>query len=254
VRAEERTRALTAALERRVAERDAANADLEAFCYSVSHDLRQPLRAIDGFSQVLLEDCAPALAEDDRTHLERIRAAAQRMGVLIDDLLSLSRIGRSRMRRRRTDLSSLARQVFDVLSERQPERRVRLDLEAGLVAPADSGLMRVALENLIGNAWKFTRQAPDARISFLTEPVGGETAYCVRDNGAGFDMRYADNLFVPFQRLHSPREFEGTGIGLAIVARVVHRHGGRVWAEGAVGRGAAVYFTLGDGDAPQEGG
>jgi PAS domain S-box-containing protein len=245
--AEDEARRLTAVLERRVAERTAelaaANAELEAFCYSVSHDLRAPLRAIDGFSQALLEDCASDLDADGRNYLTRVRAASKRMGELIDDLLALSRVSRGEMRRARVDLSALAERVVSQLRLAHPGRDVDVVIEPGLTAEADPNLVRVALENLLGNAWKYTGKNPRARVEF-GRAAGGEAAYYVRDDGAGFDPAYADKLFQPFQRLHRPDEFEGHGIGLATVQRIVRRHGGRAWADGTVGRGATFYFTL----------
>jgi len=227
-----------------VDELERANRELEAFSYSVSHDLRAPLRAIDGFSQALLEDCADKLDAGGRRHLERVCAAARRMGELIDDLLQLSRIGRADMHRDRVNLSEIARAVVADLRQHDPEREVEVDIEDNLIADADGRLVRVALENLIGNAWKFTGKANRPRVQFARESTLEGPTYVVRDNGAGFDMTYGDKLFRPFQRLHSPSEFPGTGIGLATVQRIVNRHGGRVWAEGEPGRGAAIYFTV----------
>jgi len=223
---------------------EAANRELEAFSYSVSHDLRAPLRAIDGFSQALLEDCADRLGAQGRDHLQRVRAGAQRMGRLIDDLLALSRIHRAELKRESVDLSALAREVGEALSRAEPERAVELRVEDRITTTGDPGLLRVVLENLIGNAWKFTRPKGGARIEFGSEIHDGVPVYFVRDNGAGFDMAYVAKLFGPFQRLHSGRDFEGTGIGLATVARVVRRHGGRVWAEAFVQGGATFRFTL----------
>jgi len=237
-------RELAAARAVLVEELERKNRELEAFSYSVSHDLRAPLRSIDGFSQALLEDCAPTLSPTSRDHLQRVRAAAQRMGELIDDLLELSRVGRAEMHRSRTNLSEIAKAVVAELRQRQPERQVEVEIEDSLFADCDSRLMRVVLENLLGNAWKFTARVPNARVQFVSERSPSGSAFVVRDNGAGFDMTYAEKLFRPFQRLHSTSEFPGTGIGLATVHRVVDRHGGRVWAEGTVGRGAAVYFTI----------
>jgi light-regulated signal transduction histidine kinase (bacteriophytochrome) len=223
------------------------NNELEAFCYSVSHDLRAPLRSIDGFSQILLEDSTKALDGAARRHLERIRAASQRMSQLIDDLLNLSRVSRGELRRESVDLSALARKVAAQLVEGAPGREIDLHIEDGVSAQGDPRLLQVLLENLLGNAWKFTARHARARIAFGTTERAGERVYFVRDDGAGFDMAHVGKLFVAFQRLHGPDEFEGTGIGLATVARIVQRHGGRVWAEGAVEKGATVFFTLSGG-------
>ena len=239
-------------LEARVAERtarlEAANNELEAFSYSVSHDLRAPLRSIDGFSQVLLED-SDRLDARERGYLQRVRAAAQRMGELIDDLLELSRVGRAPLARHRVNVSEIGEGVANELRRGDPERQVEVDIQDGLVAEADRRLVQIVLENLLGNAWKFTRNATPARLQLGAEAgADGRPVYFVRDNGAGFDMRYVEKLFRPFQRLHSDADFQGTGIGLATVRRIVERHGGRVWAEGAVGQGATVYFTLPGGE------
>jgi light-regulated signal transduction histidine kinase (bacteriophytochrome) len=235
-------------LERRVAERTAqlekANKELESFSYSVSHDLRAPLRSIDGFSQSLLEDCAGKLDPRSTDYLHRVRASAQRMGELIDDLLQLSRVGRAELRREPVDISELARTVVGELLQREPDRQVEVEIEEALVAEVDSRLMRVVLDNLLGNAWKFTAKAARPRVQVSSDRAADGPVYFVRDNGAGFDMAYADKLFLPFQRLHRECEFPGTGIGLATIHRIIDRHGGRVWAEGAVGRGATIYFTV----------
>ena len=230
---------------RRTAELAAVNQELEAFSYSVSHDLRAPLRSIDGFSLALLEDYSNTLDAEGRDYLQRTRASTQRMALLIDDLLSLSRVTRMEMRREQVDLSALAQTMAAELHEREPERQVTWAIAPGMSAQRDPNLLRVLLENLLGNAWKFTAKRSDAMIEFDTAEHGGKAAYFVRDNGAGFDMTYANKLFGPFQRLHSTSEFEGTGVGLATVLRIIHRHSGRVWAEGAVGQGATFYFTLG---------
>jgi two-component system, NtrC family, sensor kinase len=219
------------------------NRELEAFSYSASHDLRAPLRSISGFSELLLTQHAEQLDKQARDYLTRVRAAAKRMGELIDDLLELSQISMSAMTVGTADLSTLAREVADVLRQNDPERRVEFAITPDLVAPADARLIRVLFENLLGNAWKFTARTAEPRIEVGAQPGEGETVYYVRDNGAGFDMTYAGKLFRPFQRLHD-ESFPGTGIGLATVHRVVERHRGRVWAEGAVGRGAAVFFAL----------
>jgi len=210
----------------------------------VSHDLRGPLRSIDGFSQAILETYDGILDEKGKNYLRRVRAAAQRMGELIDALLALSRVGRMELKREYVSLSDVARAVAEEHQRKEPGRHVAFNLAEGLHAEADSRLMRVLIENLLGNAWKFTAKTPEARIDFCVEEQAGETRYVVRDNGAGFNMAYAEKLFSPFQRLHSEAEFPGTGIGLATVQRIVDRHGGRVWADGAVGRGATVSFTL----------
>ena len=228
----------------RTAELTVVNKELEAFAYSVSHDLRAPLRSIDGFSQALLEDCADKLNEQGRDHLQRVRSAAQHMGELIDDLLSLSRVTRAEMKRSAVDLSALANEVVAGLRQTQPVRQVEFVIAEGLIVKGDAGLLRAVLENLLGNAWKFTGKKAAARIEFGVTRNEGKLAYFVRDDGCGFDMTYVDKLFVPFQRLHSAGEFPGTGIGLATVQRIIYRHGGRVWVEAEVGRGATFYFTM----------
>ena len=221
-----------------------ANEELKAFSHSVSHDLRAPLRAIDGFSKMLLEDGAGQLDEQGRRYLRSICDAAGRMGELIDDLLELSRVTSAELRRKSVDVSQLARMVGEELKSKEPERRVGLLIGDGLTAEADGRLLRILLENLLGNAWKFTAKSAEPTIAVGSEQRDGSEVFVVRDNGAGFDMTYAGRLFQPFQRLHSESEFPGTGIGLATVRRIVERHGGRVWAEGAPGRGASIFFTL----------
>jgi DNA-binding response OmpR family regulator len=227
-----------------VEELERKNKELEAFSYSVSHDLRAPLRSIDGFSRLLLEDYGPKLDDTGRNHLTRVRAAAQRMGELIDDLLDLSRVSRAELSRSRVSLSDVARTLADEISHRQPERKVAFVIAEGLVVDADSRLLRVLLDNLLGNAWKFTSKVAEPRIEVGSEKGEEGTEYFVRDNGAGFNMSYAQKLFSPFQRLHNEAEFPGTGIGLATVQRICDRHGGRVWAEGVVGEGATIHFTI----------
>jgi light-regulated signal transduction histidine kinase (bacteriophytochrome)/HAMP domain-containing protein len=245
---EEEIRQLNLELEQRVVERttqlEAANKELESFAYSVSHDLRAPLRSIDGFGQILLEDFADRLGSEGQRSLTRIRLATQRMGHLIDDLLKLSQVSRAEIRKENVDLSALARRVAAEVQEREPDRPVAVDIAEGVSAEGDPRLLGVVLENLIGNAFKFTAKQPEPRIEFGIRQENGGPLYFVRDNGAGFDMTYAGKLFGAFQRLHSAEEFRGTGIGLATVQRIIRRHGGRVWAEAAVGEGATFYFTL----------
>jgi len=225
---------------------EAANRELEAFSYSVAHDLRAPLRSIDGFSQALLEDYHDKLDDEGRAHLKRVRNAAQRMALLIDDLLKLSRLTRSELRREVVDLSALVQSTGERLAECTPDRAVELQVAEGLSARADARLIGVVIENLLDNAWKFTRPRGTARIQFGVEDFEGAPAFFVRDNGVGFDMSYVDKLFGVFQRLHAVHEYEGAGIGLATVQRVVHRHGGRAWAQSELDQGATFYFTLGE--------
>ncbi|MBS1136696.1 MAG: hypothetical protein H6R11_650, partial [Proteobacteria bacterium] len=207
-----------------------------------------PLRGIDGFSQILLDDYGDKLDEQGRDYLGRVRRAAQRLGALIDDLLELSRVARHEMTRNTVDLGGIAREVLDELQKSEPERRVDVRIHPTCPAVGDPQLLRVVLENLLGNAWKYTRKMDDACVEFGCQDQNGDCVFYVRDNGAGFDMTFADRLFSPFQRLHTSDEFEGSGIGLASVARVVRRHGGLVWAESAVGDGATFSFTLGRTD------
>ena len=231
-------------LRRYAAQLESANAELDAFAYSVSHDLRAPLRSLDGFSQALLEDWADRLDAQGTDYLQRVRSASQRMAQLIDDLLNLSRVTRTQMQVGPVDLSALADGIATELRTRDPSRQVEFAIAPALVVQADPGLMGVVLENLLGNAWKFTGKRPRAHIEVGVTRHNGHPAYFVRDNGAGFDMTYADKLFGAFQRLHGSRDFEGSGIGLATVQRIIHRHGGRVWAEAAPDRGSTFYFTL----------
>jgi light-regulated signal transduction histidine kinase (bacteriophytochrome) len=228
---------------------DVINRELESFSYSVSHDLRAPLRSIDGFSQALLEDYDSQLDAQGRAYLSRIRDATQRMGHLIDDLLSLARVTRSDFQSVDVDLTSIVRMVTDRLRAVDPERRVELRIEEGVRAKGDTRLLTVLFENLLGNAWKFTSKREHARIEFGKTESAGQVTYFVRDNGAGFDMAHAEKLFGTFQRLHSASEFDGMGIGLATVQRVIHRHGGRVSGEGRVDAGATFRFTLGEAAA-----
>jgi light-regulated signal transduction histidine kinase (bacteriophytochrome) len=223
---------------------EALNRELESFSYSVSHDLRAPLRSIDGFSQALLEDCADTLDEDGKRYLRHVREAAQEMGQLIDDLLKLARVARAEITRTDVDLTALARRVGDRLRNGDPQRTAELVFAEGVHGMGDAGLLAVVLENLLGNAWKFTSKREQARIEFGSFERASRRVYFVRDNGAGFDMAYASKLFGTFQRLHAATEFHGTGIGLATVRRIIARHGGQVWAEGHVDQGAGFYFTL----------
>jgi signal transduction histidine kinase len=240
---ERRLRAVNAELRRTVHEQALLNHELEAFTYSVSHDLRAPLRSIDGFAQALREDWGDRLDAAAQDHLARVRNAAQRMGRLIDDLIKLSRVTRAPIQRSSVDMSQLAWEVVGELTTRNPSRCIAWQIATGLQAQCDAALARIVLENLLGNAYKFTSKTSDARIEFFSPPDAPGT-FVVRDNGAGFDMSYVDKLFAPFQRLHGDREFPGTGIGLATVQRIVHKHGGRVSPTAAVGGGAAFTFTL----------
>lgn len=241
-------RAQNAELEARVAERtkelEATNMELEAFSYSVSHDLRAPLRAVDGFSHVLAERYQETLDEKGRHYLTLIREAGQRMSRLIDDLLKLSRVTQAELHRGTVDLSALAGSVVDELRRGEPDREAEVTIAPGLTANGDPALLRVVLDNLLANAWKFTSKKDHVIIEVGETEVEGKRAFFVRDNGAGFDPAYGFKLFGAFQRLHSTSEFDGTGIGLATVRRVIHRHGGTAWAEGVVNQGATVFFTL----------
>ena len=247
---ETEVRTLAESLERLVAERtaqyQAANQELEAFSYSVAHDLRAPLRGIAGFADVLLEDHQDQLDTEGRSHLQRINASATLMGQIIDALLSLSRVTRSELHPQRTDVSDVARSAAAMLAAAEPERKLDLIVSPGLSANVDRALARTLLDNLIGNAWKFTRKTPNPRVEVGATVAEGKATFFVRDNGAGFDMKYVAKLFAPFQRLHGASEFPGTGIGLATCRRIVERHRGRLWAEAEVGHGATFYFTLPD--------
>lgn len=243
--------ALNLELEQRVDEKERAkaalrdvNRELEAFSYSVSHDLRAPLRWIDGFSQALAEDYTDKLDEQGRDYLSRIRQAVERMDVLIDDLLKLSRVSRHELRFVPVDISVIVASIAEGLKKNMPDREVDFRIAPAVGARCDPSLLRIALENLMGNAWKFTSKLKSACIEFGSCNNEGATVFFIRDNGAGFDMKFADRLFKVFQRLHDQSEFEGTGIGLALVQRIIRRHSGRIWAEGEPDAGACFYFTL----------
>jgi signal transduction histidine kinase len=235
-------------LEQRVQERTtelaAANKELEAFSYSVSHDLRAPLRSINGFTQALAEDYADKLDQQAKNYISRARAATQRMGVLIDNLLNLSRMTRAEMRIERVDLTAIARSIGAELHKTEPQRQVELIVQDAIEVLGDSQLLRIVVDNLLNNAWKYTSKHPRARIEFGKSHADGSAVYFVKDDGAGFDPAYSQRLFGAFQRLHGVTEFPGTGVGLATVQRIIHRHGGRIWAEGAVEKGATFYFKL----------
>jgi light-regulated signal transduction histidine kinase (bacteriophytochrome) len=247
-RVEDQIQKLGEEFDSRVSERttqlEVVNKELEAFAYSVSHDLRAPLRSIEGFSQILLEDYAHWLDTQGRDYIQRVRSSARRMAQLVDDLLNFSRVTRSEMVRDAVDLTATAQAIVTELGQGQPERQAEFIIAPNLKSNGDARLLRLALDNLMGNAWKFTRKRPRTRIEFGSAQADGQTAYFVRDNGVGFDMAYSDKLFDGFQRLHSPADYEGTGIGLTTVQRIIGRHGGRIWADSAVDQGATFYFTL----------
>jgi light-regulated signal transduction histidine kinase (bacteriophytochrome) len=246
--AEEQVRKLNAELEQRVRERTAeletTARELDAFAYSVSHDLRAPLRSLHGFSRFLEEDYSDRLDDDGREYVARIKSSVAKMGQLIDDLLRLSRATRTELNREPVDISALATEIIEELRATEPDRQVGVEVTPGLVATGDSHLLRLALDNLLSNAWKFTGKCENAAITVGTLDQPGDQVFFVRDNGAGFNMRYEAKLFDPLQRLHTAEEFEGNGIGLAIVHRIVSRHGGRIWAESELGKGATFFFTV----------
>jgi PAS domain S-box-containing protein len=243
-RIEEALSVSSTSLQQKASELEVANKELESFAYSVSHDLRAPLRTINGFSQALLEDYDDKLDVQGKDYLRRVRAATQLMAQLIDDLLKLSRVTRMEINAEKVNLTQIAWSVINELQKSQPERLINIKIADGLEDTADSRLMRIVLENLLGNAWKFSGKQSEAIIEFGTTNEGEKKVYFIRDNGAGFDMAYADKLFAPFQRLHTAEEYPGTGIGLATVQRIIQRHGGKVWAEGQVDKGATFYFSL----------
>lgn len=228
----------------RTASLQGANKELEAYSYSISHDLRAPLRLIDGFSQAVLEDYNDKLDESGQHYLNRIRFNTLKMNGLINDILDLSRVSRRQLNHGLVNLSELAKQISNDLRQQYQDSHIEVEIESGVTANGDSKLLKIALENLLANAWKFTKKSNPAIISFGSQACNKNKTYFVRDNGVGFDMRYVDRLFNPFQRLHSDDDFEGTGIGLATVQRIIHRHGGKIWAESEIGRGSAFYFNL----------
>ena len=235
---------LNVALEQQAGELTAVNRELEAFSYTVSHDLRAPIRVMEGFAKILLEDYGKQLDEKGREYLSRVIDSARRMGQLVEGLLSLSRFSRQVLTRSSVELSQIARAIFQELRSTQPTRHVVVSIAENVTVQGDQQLLQVAMSNLLTNAWKFTAKKVDAKIEFGMSTQDGNPVYFVKDNGAGFDMKYADKLFGPFQRLHSATQFEGTGVGLATVRRIIERHEGRIWAEGKVNHGATFYFTL----------
>lgn len=234
-------------LKQRARELEAKNQELESFTYSVSHDLRTPLRSIDGFSKLVLDDAWQKLDDKERDYLQRSRSAAQKMGYLIDDLLQLSNVSRARFNPQDVDLSKMVESNIDKLRQIEPGREIELDIEPDVKATGDQSLLDIAVSNLVENAWKYSSKKPHAKIRFATQERDGEVVYYIKDNGVGFDTRYINKLFGPFQRLHSDDEYPGTGIGLATVNRIIDRHGGKIWANAKVGRGATFYFTIHSG-------
>jgi light-regulated signal transduction histidine kinase (bacteriophytochrome) len=225
-------------------ELESINKELEAFSYSVSHDLRAPLRSIDGFSQAILEDYSDKLNDEGKDYIIRVRKATQYMGKIIDDLLKLSRITRQPIEKKKVNLAEISRSIINNLKENEPKRKVRISIDTDLTVIGDDQLLRLALENLIGNAWKFSSVKSSTEIEIGKTKKNAKNVIFIKDNGAGFNMKYVDKLFVPFQRLHSNGEFPGTGIGLGIVNRIIHRHGGKIWGESKEDKGATFYFTL----------
>lgn len=234
-------------LKQRARELEVKNSELESFAYSVSHDLRGPLRSIDGFSQLVLEDAGDKLGDSEREYLQRTRLAAQKMGILIDDLLQLSNVSRAGCDPQAVDLSEMVESSFEKLRQLEPDRNVILDIEPNINVTGDQSLLDIAIGNLVDNAWKYTSKNSEAKIRFAKQERDGKVAYFIKDNGVGFDVRYESKLFGPFQRLHTDSEYPGTGIGLATVHRIIDKHGGRIWANAKEGFGATFYFTLGNG-------
>jgi light-regulated signal transduction histidine kinase (bacteriophytochrome) len=243
-RAEDKIKKLNDDLFARNEKLESVNQELESFIYSVSHDLRAPLRHISGFADLMEKDIADKLDEKGKQHFSRIHEGIHKMSSLIDDLLKLSKISTQEIHRRELNLSEIVASIVAVLREAHPGRSIEIDIKEGLTSLADRGLIEIVFSNLLGNAWKFTAKTEKARIEFGTVEQDGEFIYYVRDNGAGFDQKYAGRMFWPFQRLHSNEEFEGSGVGLAIVDRIIRSHGGKVWAEGTLGKGATIYFSL----------
>jgi light-regulated signal transduction histidine kinase (bacteriophytochrome) len=236
---------LNANLMQKATELEVVNQELEAFSYSVSHDLRAPLRSINGFAQALKEDYEQQLNKEGKDYLRRIQQASHRMGELIDDLLKLSRLTQAEMQIDEVNLSQHAQQVIEHLRSNNPDRKITIDIEKNIIVKGDEKLLHILIQNLIENAWKFTKNTPNPTIQFGTMKQNNQTVYFIKDSGAGFNMKYINRLFTPFQRLHDNKEYPGTGIGLGIVKRVIHRHSGRIWAESKEGKGATFYFTLG---------
>jgi len=231
-------------LNQRARELEAKNQELESFTYSVSHDLRTPLRSIDGFSKLVLDDAWQRLDDNERDYLQRSRSAAQKMGDLIDDLLQLSNVSRAGYELQDVDLSKMVESNVEKLRQIEPGREIELDIEPNVNAAGDQSLLDIAMSNLVENAWKYSSKKPHAKIRFATQERDGQVVYYIKDNGVGFDTRYINKLFGPFQRLHTDDEYPGTGIGLATVHRIIDRHGGKIWANAKVGRGATFYFTI----------